>query len=270
MLSPLGFSSLGFFWGGCAAGPLLAWPCAASVAVGVLELNELLMIFEIREIMFLLIYIVKNGGIFQVEFPVSLCYHSVLQKGGDRMKKSLGSRPLLYPTPTWVIGSYDASGKPNMMTVAWGGVCSSTPPCVAVSIRKATYTHGNITSRKAFTVNIPSASFVKEADHFGIVSGKNEDKLEATGLTPVKSDKVDAPYIKEFPVILECKLIQTSEIGIHTHFIGEIMDVKAEESVLGSDGLPDILKVEPIIYAPESRGYYGVGQFLAKAFSVGK
>ena len=186
------------------------------------------------------------------------------------MKRSLGPRTLLYPTPTWVIGSYDKEGKPNVMTVAWGGICSSSPPCVAVSIRKATYTHGNITSRRAFTVNIPSASFVKEADHFGIASGRSEDKLKAAGLTSIKSDKVDAPYIEEFPVILECKLIQTSEIGIHTHFIGEIMDVKADGSVIGADGLPDILKVNPIIFTSESRGYYGVGQFLGKAFSIGK
>jgi len=183
------------------------------------------------------------------------------------MKRSLGSIPLLYPTPTWVIGSYDKEGKPNVMTIAWGGVCSSTPPCVAVSIRKETYSHGNITARKAFTVNIPSAPYLKEADHFGIVSGRDEDKLKTAGLTAVKSDKVDAPYIKEFPVILECKLVQTSEIGIHTHFIGEIMDVKADESVLGDDGLPDILKVKPLIFTPEGRGYYGVGKYLGKAFN---
>lgn len=186
------------------------------------------------------------------------------------MKKSLGAKPLLYPIPTWVIGSYDKEGKPNVMTIAWGGVCSSVPPCVAVSIRKATYSHGNITARKAFTINIPSVTFVKEADHFGIISGRTEDKLKATGLTAIKGDKVDAPYIEEFPVILECKLVQTSEIGIHTHFIGEIIDVKADESVLGADGLPDILKVNPIIFTPEGRGYYGVGRFLGKAFSIGK
>jgi flavin reductase (DIM6/NTAB) family NADH-FMN oxidoreductase RutF len=186
------------------------------------------------------------------------------------MKRSLGPKTLLYPTPTWVIGSYDKDGKPNVMTIAWGGVCSSVPPCVSISIRSATYTHGNIVARKAFTVNIPSAAHVKEADHFGIVSGRKEDKLQKAGLTAVKSDKVDAPFVDEFPVVLECKLVQTHEIGIHTQFIGEIVDVKADESVLGPDGLPDILKVKPIIFTPEGRGYYGVGAFLGKAFSVGK
>jgi flavin reductase (DIM6/NTAB) family NADH-FMN oxidoreductase RutF len=186
------------------------------------------------------------------------------------MKKSFGARTLIYPTPVWVIGTYNKAGEPNVMTIAWGGVCSSNPPCVAVSIRKATYTYGNIMERKAFTVNVPSASHVKIADYFGLVSGRNVDKFSAAEQTAVKSDKVDAPYIQEFPLILECKLFGSSEIGIHTHFIGEIMDVKAEESVLGENGLPDMEKVRPILFGPEIQSYYGVGKYLGKAFIIGK
>ena len=186
------------------------------------------------------------------------------------MKKSFGAKTLIYPTPVWIIGTYDKSGKPNAMTIAWGGVCSSQPPCVAVSIRSATYTHGNIMERKAFTVNVPSASQVKIADFFGMASGRTVDKFSTTKCTAVKSDKVDAPYIQEFPLILECKLHSSSEIGIHTHFIGEILDVKAEESIIGKDGLPDILKVMPILFGPEIQSYFGVGSYLGKAFSIGK
>jgi flavin reductase (DIM6/NTAB) family NADH-FMN oxidoreductase RutF len=186
------------------------------------------------------------------------------------MKKSFGAKTLIFPTPVWVIGTYDKEGKPNAMTAAWGGVCSSQPPCVAVSIRKATYSHSAITERKAFTVNVPSESYVKEADFLGIYSGKNMDKFSETGLTPVKGEKVDAPYIKEFPMVLECRLINTIEVGIHTHFIGEIVDVKAEESILGENGMPDILKVRPLVYAPEIRSYYGIGQYLGQGHSMGK
>lgn len=186
------------------------------------------------------------------------------------MKKSFGPKTLIFPAPVWIIGTYDKDGKPNAMNIAWGGICSSQPPCVAVSIRKATYSHAAIIERNAFTVNVPSENYVKEADYFGIYSGKNVDKFLVTGLTPVKGDKVDAPYIKEFPLILECKLISTSEIGIHTHFIGEIMDVKADESVLGENGMPDMLKVKPIVYASEVRSYYGIGQHLGQAHSIGK
>ena len=186
------------------------------------------------------------------------------------MKKSLGAKTLVYPTPVLVVGTYDSAGKPNMMTVAWGGICCSRPPAVTVSLRKATYSYQSIVDRKAFTVNIPSEDWVKEADYFGIASGRSTDKIADAGLTPVRSDTVDAPYIEEFPVVLECRLIHTLEIGLHTQFVGEILDVKAEDSVLDENGMPEMKKVRPFVYAPETRGYYGIGNYIAKAFSAGK
>src|SRR5208283_3526259 len=53
-----------------------------------------------------------------------------------RMKASLGAKTLVYPTPVFVVGTYDKDGKPNVMTASWGGICYSQPPCVAVSLRK--------------------------------------------------------------------------------------------------------------------------------------
>ena len=186
------------------------------------------------------------------------------------MKKSLGAKPLALPTPVWIVGTYDREGKPNVMTVAWGGICCSKPACINVSLRKATYTYDSIIERKAFTVNIPSEKHVMEADYFGIATGRKTDKFAVAGLTPVKSDLVDAPYVEEFPLVLECRMTHKVEIGLHIQFIGEIMDVKAEESVLGEKGLPDIEKIMPFLFAPGSRTYHGIGKPLGKAFSIGK
>jgi len=186
------------------------------------------------------------------------------------MKKSLGAKTILYPTPVLVVGTYDESGEPNVMTAAWGGICCSVPPCVAVSLRAATYSHGNIVRRKAFTISVPSERHVKEADYFGIVSGRNEHKLAAAGLTPARSELVDAPFVQEFPLVLECRLAHTFELGLHTQFVGEILDVKINEEALGAGGVPDPEKLLPICFAPESRVYYGIGRPLGRAFSIGK
>ncbi|SNQ62325.1 flavin reductase family protein [Candidatus Methanoperedens nitratireducens] len=186
------------------------------------------------------------------------------------MKKSLGAKTLVYPIPVWVVGTYDKERKPNVMTIAWGGICCSSPPCVAISLRKATYSYGNIVGRKAFTINVPSEKYVKEADYFGTVSGRDVNKFSESGLTSVESDLVDAPYVKEFPLVLECRLIHTIEIGLHTEFIGEIMDVKADETVLGKNGAIDVEKLKPVIFAPDIAGYYGVSKPIGKAFSIGK
>ncbi len=186
------------------------------------------------------------------------------------MKKSFGAKTLAFPTPVWVVGTYDKEGKPNIMTAAWGGICCSNPPCVAVSLRKATYSYGNMMERKAFTINVPSEAHAREADYVGIASGRKADKFAAAGLTPVRSELVDAPYVGEFPLVLECRLLQTVEIGLHTQFIGEIVDVKADETVLGEKGMPDIEKVKPIVYAPEVGAYYRIGGSLGSAYSIGK
>ncbi|NLE10205.1 MAG: flavin reductase family protein [Actinobacteria bacterium] len=186
------------------------------------------------------------------------------------MKTSLGARPVVYPTPVFAVGSYDAGGRPNVMAVAWGGVCCSKPPCLSIALRKATYTYGNLVERKAFTVSIPSIDHVAATDYFGIVSGRDEDKFEAAGLTPVRSDLVDAPYVGEFPLVLECKVVHVAELGLHTLFVGEILDVKIEQECLDADGKPQAELLRPFMWTPGENEYYGVGERLGRGFSVGK
>ena len=186
------------------------------------------------------------------------------------MKKSIGAKTILYPLPVIVVGTYDANGKPNVMTASWAGICCSDPPAVSVSLRKVTYTYENLVRKKAFTVSVPSESQVEAVDYFGIASGKSADKFSVTGLTPAASEVVDAPYVQEFPLILECKLLHTNIIGLHTQFIGEILDVKADAEVISERGMPEIGAVKPIIFSPASQEYFAVGPLLGKAFDLGK
>ena len=186
------------------------------------------------------------------------------------MKRSFGSKTLIFPTPVWCVGTYDADGKANVMPSAWGGICCSKPPCVTVSLRKATYTFDCLLHRKAFTLSVPSERHAKEADYFGMASGRNTDKFADTGLTAAHSEKVDAPYVAEFPMVLECRLIHHHEIGLHTHFVGEIVDVMVDEDALNEKGQPDIETIRPVVFSPEVRSYHGIGSFIGKAFSIGK
>lgn len=184
------------------------------------------------------------------------------------MKKSIGANTIVYPSPVFIIGSYDKEGSPNAMAAAWGGISCSSPPCVSISLREATYSYGNIIDKEAFTVNIPSEDYVKEADYFGIASGRNVNKFKKTGLTPVRSKLVDAPYIEEFPLILECKLVHKVDLGLHTHFTGQIIDVKVSENFL-DNGNPNIERIKPFLYDHSFHAYYGVGERLGNAFSMG-
>jgi len=191
-----------------------------------------------------------------------------MEKGIKSSKKSLGAGTYTLPSPVWVVGTYDASGKPNLMTAAWGGICNSRPPCIYVSLRKATYSHGNIMLRRSYTVSIPSEGHVKETDWIGLSSGRDVDKFAMTHLTPVRGSEVDAPYVEEFPVIIECRVKEIVELGLHTEFVGEIMDVKADEGVLNEKGAIDIEKVKPIIFTPSAGTYHSVGKKLMDAFTT--
>lgn len=157
-----------------------------------------------------------------------------------------------------------------MATAAWVGICASNPPAVFVSFRRDRYTCANIMEKKAFTVNIPSENYIEETDYFGIKTGRKHDKLAGVGLIPVKSDMVDAPYIKEFPCVIECRLLNYVEIGSHTAFIGEILDVKIEEAMLGNGDIPDIERLKPLLLMPCSTSYYGIGKYLGKVYSIGE
>lgn len=186
------------------------------------------------------------------------------------MKLALPAQPILLPCPVLIIGTYGSDGNPNIMNAAWGGIASSQPPCISVSLREATLTYHNIKQAKAFTVNIPSEKYLKEADFVGMVSGRECDKFKETGLTPQKSKLVNAPIVKEFPYTLECQLVKQIPLGLHTMFIGEIVGMVADSEVLNPNKFPDIEKVRPMLWGSYgSMAYYNIGEKLGNAFSVG-
>ena len=186
------------------------------------------------------------------------------------MKKALGPVTLAYPMPAFLVAAYDEEGKANIMTAAWGGICCSNPPCIAVSVRPERWTHKAIVVRKAFTVCVPSAAQAAMVDFAGMVSGAKEDKFSATGLTAVRSKVVDAPYVDECPLVLECELQATLELGSHTQFVGRILNVGIETDCLNENGQPDMYRIDPLLYDGGQKQYCRVGEPLGKAFSLGR
>lgn len=186
------------------------------------------------------------------------------------MKRSLGADTLAVPSPVWVVGSYDTNGQPNLITVSWAGICCSEPPCVAIAVRKNRLSHANILHSGAFTVNLPAVSQLAQADLIGMVSGVMTDKFSLTGLTAVSSDFVQAPYVQEFYLNLECSLLHSIDLGSHTQFIGRICDVKADEEVLDRQGLPVAGLVQPLLASAPERSYYALGRQLGQTSTAGK
>lgn len=186
------------------------------------------------------------------------------------MLTSLGPQAFISPAPVLLVGTYDESGHPNIMTAAWGGLCCSQPPCLSVSLRRSSWSCRSLQQKQAFTVSIPSRRMVGQADFAGLVSGRQEEKFQALGLTPQAGEHVDAPFVAECPVVLELLLRHTLELGSHIQFVGEIMDVKVSRDCLSPEGLPDPTLIDALSFAPLTKEYYGIGEFVARAFAVGK
>ncbi|MCU4177772.1 flavin reductase [Carboxylicivirga sp. N1Y90] len=219
-------------------------------------------------IIVVLVYQLSTG---KSETPTPPKVHRAINYERDSIsseKKSIGPKGHIHPKPAVVIGSYGKDGKPNIMTAAWAGVVNSVPMSIGVSIRPSRLSYENIMATKAFTINVPSAQFVAHMDYAGNISGYDEDKFQKLGLTAVKGDFTNAPYIKEFPIVIECEVTETIDLGSHVQFIGKVIDTKVDLAYIDDENQIDMSMINPIIYGGEY--YYGYGQRLGKPWDIGK
>lgn len=183
------------------------------------------------------------------------------------MRKNFGAKAMVYPMPVYIIGSYDENGVPDAMNAAWGGISDDTQ--ISVCLGAGHKTTKNIVARGAFTISVADVKNVVAADYVGIVSGNDESsKIEKAGWHAVRSDFVDAPLFRELPMALECRLVSYDEESCR--LVGEIVNVCADESILGFDGEIDLEKFCPITYDPVHHKYIALGKEVGKAFSDGK
>ncbi len=184
------------------------------------------------------------------------------------MKKDIGVVPAVYPMPVLMVAAYDENGKVNVMNAAWGQICDMDK--IILFLGEDRKTLSNIYKSKAFSVALADKAHMKEADFFGIASGnKIGDKFERTGLTAVKSDKVNAPVIEEFPVTMECELLEEVRTEHVFAIVGRIVNVKAEESVLNEKGKVDVEKMDAIAFDQFLNSYISMGARVGKAWKAG-
>lgn len=173
--------------------------------------------------------------------------------------------PGFYPLPVLIIGSYDEDGTPDAMNAAWGGLYDADK--VVLCLSEGHKTTANIKSKGAFTVSFADAAHVTEADYVGLESANQvKDKIVKAGLHVSKSEYVDAPVIDEFPLTLDCELLKVSEDG---NIIGKIVNVSADESILGEDGKIDSAKLQAISFDPVHNAYLKLSEKVGNAFQDG-
>ncbi len=182
------------------------------------------------------------------------------------MRKNFGAKPWTYPQPVFIVATYGEDGTPDAMNAAWGGISDDTQISLCLSAGHKTVE--NLLARGAFTVSMADGAHVAECDYVGIESANDvPDKLERAGFHTAKAEFVDAPVIEELAMAVECKLISYDKDSCR--LVGEIVNVSADERVLGENGQIDPSKLDPIVFDPVNNGYLKLGERVGNAFRDG-
>lgn len=147
------------------------------------------------------------------------------------MKKTIKPSAGLAPNPVALV-SCGSLEKSDITTIAWTGIICSDPMLVYISIRPTRYCYEIIKETKEFVINLPNKNQVKEADFCGTKSGREIDKFKECHFTKSLSTEVLAPYIKECPISLECKVLELKNLGTHDMFIGEVVSIHVDENLI--------------------------------------
>ena len=169
------------------------------------------------------------------------------------MRKDFGKKTIITPLPVVILGTYDENGVPNAMNAAWAGQVDAHQIIVSLAKHKTT---DNLLLKNAFTVSFATKDTVTASDYFGIESGKNVDKIARAGFHAVKSEYVDAPVFTEYPLTLECKVVELKPDTDGYLLIGETVNM-------------DLGKMQPIMFDSAMNKYRVVGEVVADAFREG-
>jgi flavin reductase (DIM6/NTAB) family NADH-FMN oxidoreductase RutF len=182
------------------------------------------------------------------------------------MEKQQIHNNFFIPMPVVLVGT-QVSGKANFMTVGWCARANANPPMIVCGIGNHHYTPKGIAETKAFSVNIPSAGLLEKTDYCGLVSGEKVDK---SGVFDVFYGSLKtAPMIKECPVSLECRLVQTVPLPTNSLYIGEIVGAYADGRII-KEGKPDFPEIDRLFLTMPDNRYWTLGKYTGDAWSAGK
>lgn len=190
-------------------------------------------------------------------------------KNEENEKISWKAGNMLYPLPAVMVSLTDKEGRSNIITLAWAGTICTNPPMLSVSIRPERYSYDIIKETGEFVVNLTTKALTKATDYCGVKSGRDVDKFKEMRLTKLESEKVKAVSIGESPVNIECKLRQVMELGSHSLFIADVVNVRVDGKYMDDKGRFNLKAADLIAY---SHGrYYELGKELGSfGYSIKK
>ena len=146
------------------------------------------------------------------------------------------AQPVLWPHLTILVGAL-VDDKPDFTAVAWTGIAASNPPSITIALQPQRWSLKGIKQNHVFSVNIPSASLVKETDYCGMVSGADTDKAKDCDFKVFYGENKKAPFIEQCPINLECGVSHIIELGSHELIIGSFKEMYLSKDCLTNGSL---------------------------------
>ena len=157
---------------------------------------------------------------------------------------------MIYPLPAMMVSCGATPDEYNVFTASWVGTICSDPAMCFVSIRQSRHSYEIVKRNMAFTLNLTNEDLARATDWCGVRSGRDYNKFAEMNLTPMKGVKVDAPYINEAPMSIECRVKQIIHLGTHDMFIADVMNVLADKRFIDPQtGEVDLKKANLIAYS---------------------
>lgn len=177
------------------------------------------------------------------------------------MKQNWRPGTMIYPLPAILVSCGSSPEEWNVFTASWTGTICSDPAMCYVSIRPERHSYDIVKRNMEFTLNLTTVELAKATDWCGVRSGRDYNKFEEMNITPIKGVKVNAPYIDESPIAIECRVKDIIKLGTHDMFIAEVLNVIADDKYIDPEtGAFDMKKADLLVYA--HGGYYTMGELI--------
>jgi flavin reductase (DIM6/NTAB) family NADH-FMN oxidoreductase RutF len=129
---------------------------------------------------------------------------------------------LLEPGPV-VLLTTAHKGRANVMTMSWHMMVEFEPPLVACVVSGADYSFAALRATKQCVIAIPSRKLAPIVVKVGNCSGRDVEKFDRFGLTPVPGERVAAPLVAECFANLECKVANARLVSQYNLFVLEVL-----------------------------------------------
>lgn len=152
----------------------------------------------------------------------------------------------------FLCGTVSLNGIPNLSLISSVVHVGANPPLLGMIIRPPSvprHTLTNLLHTGFFTLNLVSREFLEQAHQAAARYPAEKSEFDAVGLTPLYTEKLPAPYVKESSLRIGLKLAGRMNIDLNdtVFIIGEIQEILLPDDAANADGTINFATLDPAL-----------------------